>query len=260
MTDLAQVNSDMDNMLDGSGVDTVFVDHRLRILRFTPRIAHIINLIPSDIGRPIDHIVSNLGSYDRLVEDARTVLDTLVSREAEVQSLAGEWYAMRILPYRTLGNVVEGVAITFMDITKTKRAEEALRKANELLRLAVVVRDAHDAITMQDLDGRILAWNPGAARIYGWSEAEALVMNVRDRIPVGLREEALAKVHQLSQADILESYRTQRITKGGTVVEVSMISTALVNDAGQMYAIATTERLRDSKIGRTLEAHSGRQA
>jgi len=106
----------------------------------------------------------------------------------------------------------------------------------------------------------ILAWNPGAARIYGWSEAEALVMNVRDRIPVGLREEALAKVDQLSQADILESYRTQRITKGGTVIEVSMISTALVNEAGQVHAIATTERLRDSKIGRTLEAHSGRQA
>src|SRR5665648_720791 len=133
-----------------------------------------------------------------------------------------------------------------MDITKTKRAEEALRKANELLRLAVVVRDAHDAITVQDLDGRILAWNPGAARMYGWSEAEALAMNVRDRIPVGLREEELAKVHQLSQAEILESYRTQRITKGGTVVEVSMISTALVNDAGQMYAIATTERPRRS--------------
>src|SRR5660397_62414 len=131
LTDLAQVNSDMDNMLDGSGVDTVFVDHRLRILRFTPRIAHIINLIPSDIGRPIDHIVSNLGSYDRLVEDARTVLDTLVSREAEVQSLAGEWYAMRILPYRTLGNVVEGVAIT---VSYTHlRAHET--KANLVCRL-----------------------------------------------------------------------------------------------------------------------------
>src|SRR5665811_1274366 len=151
----------MDNMLAGTGVNTVFVDHQLRILRFPPRTTQIINLIPSDIGRPMGHIVSNLVSYDRLVEDARAVLDTLVSKEAEVQSLAGEWYAMRILPYRTLGNVIEGVVITFMDITKTKRAEEALRKANELLRLAVVVRDAHDAITVQDLDGRILAWNPG---------------------------------------------------------------------------------------------------
>jgi PAS domain S-box-containing protein len=58
-----------------------------------------------------------------------------------------------------------------------KKAQEALRKANDLRRLAVVVRDAHDAITVQDLDGRILAWNPGAERMYGWSEAEALAMN-----------------------------------------------------------------------------------
>jgi PAS domain-containing protein len=82
------------------------------------------------------------------------------------------------------------------DITERKQAEEALRKADELLRLAVVVRDAHDAITLQDLDRRIIAWNPGTVRI--WSEAEAVVMNVRDRIPQGLREEALARIHQLS--------------------------------------------------------------
>jgi len=146
------------------------------------------------------------------------------------------------MPYRTLDNTIEGAVITFIDITEIKRTEEALRKANELLRLAVVVRDSSDAITVQDLEGRIIAWNPGAVRLYGWSEAEALAMNVRDRIPAGLREEALDKVHQISRAEILEPYQTQRIAKDGTVVEVSMISTALVNEAGQMYAIATTER------------------
>ena len=95
--------------------------------------------------------------------------------------------------------------------------------------------------------------------MYGWSEAEALVMNVRDRIPEGLREKALSKVHQLSRAEILESYRTQRITKKGTVVEVWMTSTALVNEAGQMYAIATTERTRKSKMGRTKDVHNEKQ-
>lgn len=84
--------------------------------------------------------------------------------------------------------------------------------------------------------------------MYGWSEAEALLMNVRDRIPERLREEALAKIHQLSRAEILEPYRTQRITKDDTVVDISMISTALVNEAGQMYAIATTERASGSVI------------
>jgi two-component system CheB/CheR fusion protein len=121
---------------------------------------------------------------------------------------------------------------------------EALRKANELLRLAVVVRDASDAITVQDLEGRILAWNPGAVRMYGWSEADAMAMNVRDRIPEGLREEALAKIHALSQAEVLEPYRTRMITRSGSVVDVSITSTALVDESGKMYAIATTERAR----------------
>ena len=105
-----------------------------------------------------------------------------------------------------------------------------------------VASGVSDAITVQDLDGRTLAWNPGAARLYGWSEAQALAMNVRDRIPPALRMQALATLAQLSRSKILEPYRTQRLTEAGAVIEVSMVSTALVNEAGPMYAIATTER------------------
>jgi len=138
--------------------------------------------------------------------------------------------------------VIEGAVISFIDITETVQTREALQKANELARLAVVVRDAHDAITVQDLGGRILAWNPGAARMYGWSEAEALLMNVRQRIPEALREKALTTLRQLSRSQVLEPYRTQRISKQGAVMEVSIISTALLDEAGEIYAIATTER------------------
>ena len=253
VADLSRANNDMNNLLAGTGIATVFVDHRLRILRFTPTVTQIINLILSDVGRPVDHIVSNLSGYDRLVADTQAVLDTLIPKEVEVRTRGGAWYMMRILPYRTLTNVIEGAVITFVDITEIVRTREALRKADELLRLAVVVRDSRDAITVQDLDGRIIAWNPGAVRIYGWSEAEALLMNVRDRIPERLREEALAMLAQLSRAEILEPYLTQRISKDGTVVEVSMVSTALVNETGQMYAIATTERSGESAIGQTMK-------
>jgi len=122
------------------------------------------------------------------------------------------------------------------------------------------VRDAHDAITVQDLNGRILAWNPGAVRMYGWSETEALAMNTRDRIPKELREEALNRVHQLSLAEVLEPYRTQRITKNGSVVEVWMTATALMNEAGEMYAIATTERAKVLLNDSTMEVHNGRSS
>ena len=242
VTELSRANNDMNNLLAGTGIGTVFVDHQLRILRFTPAASSIINLILSDVGRPVAHIVSNLVGYSNLVADVQAVLDTLVANEVQVQTLDDKSYTMRIQPYRTLENVIEGAVISFLDITEMVWTREALRKANELLRLSVVVRDAHDAITVQDLEGRIIAWNPGAVRMYGWSEAEALLMNVRDRIPPAKAEQEIGKLKQLSRAEILEPYRTQRLTSSGKVAEVSIISTALINEAGQMYAIATTER------------------
>ena len=87
-----------------------------------------------------------------------------------------------------------------------------------------------------------MAWNPGAVRMYGWSEAEALAMNIRDLIPEGQREEALAIVTQLARAEAVEPYRLQRIAKGGRTVEVWLSATALMNETGEAYAIATTER------------------
>ena len=256
--DLSRLNNDLKNLLDSTEIATVFLDAALRVRLFTAGSNLVFKLIPGDVGRPITDIASEL-VYQEMAADAREVLRTLAVHEQPVAARDGRWFLVRIMPYRTLENMIDGVVITFVDITEIKRVDEALRKANDLLRLAVVVRDAQDAITVQDVDGRILAWNPGAVRMYGWSEAEALVMNVRDRIPEGLREESLAKLHQLSQAEILEPYRTQRITKDGAVVEVWMTSTALVNEDGQMYAIATTERAQGLKIDRTMEAHHENQ-
>jgi two-component system CheB/CheR fusion protein len=243
LADLSHANNDMANLLAGTDIGIVFVDHQLHVQRFTPAARLIINLIPADVGRPVNHIVSNLLAYDSLSADIKTVLDTLVPKEMEVQTKDEKWYTMRIRPYRTLENVIQGAVITFGEVTEIVRAREALRKAaNEMFRLAVVVRDANDAITMQALDGRTLAWNPGAVRMYGWNEAEALEMNVRDRIPEQLREEALAQVSQLSTAETLTPYATQRLAKDGSIHSVSIISTALINEAGQRYGIATTER------------------
>jgi two-component system, chemotaxis family, CheB/CheR fusion protein len=373
VVDLSQLNNDMNNLLSGTGIATVFVDHQLRILRFTPTVCAIINLILSDVGRPVAHTVANFVGYDRLVQDAQEVLDTLITKVVDVQTKDGKWYTMRMQPYRTIDNVIEGAVINFVEITSLKRtqseleadkaklqfksnllnaigeaviatdlqgkitywndaaehtygwmssevigknvlevtpdedsklhaaaimaalkvgkswsgeflvrhrdghqfpikvtntsilddqgnlvgiigvssdislrksAEEALRRSNELARLAVVVRDSRDAITVQELDGRIIAWNPAAVRVFGWTEAEALKMNARDRIPKSLQKDALVKEYELSQAEILEPYRTQRLTKDGAVLEVWITATALLNEDGHMHAIATTERVR----------------
>lgn len=247
--DLSRANNDMNNLLAGTGIGTVFVDHQLRILRFTPAASQIINLILSDIGRPMAHIVSNLVGYTSLVADVQTVLKTLIPKEVDVQTHDGKSYILRILPYRTLDNVIEGAVITFVENTEVKRTREALKKANALLRLAVVVRDAHDAITVQELDGRTIAWNPGAEHLYGWTEAEALQMNVCMRIPPPLQSSAQAQVQQLSQAHTLAPYQTQRLTKDGRVLNISLTATALLDEQGQVYAIATTERAWDTNTG-----------
>nr|WP_315243104.1 chemotaxis protein CheB [uncultured Albidiferax sp.] len=242
VVDLSRANNDMNNLLAGTGIGTIFVDHGLRILRFTPAATLIINLILSDVGRPVGHIASNLLGYDRLVADVQAVLKNLQPIEAHVETLDHKHYTMRILPYRTLDNVIEGVVITFVEITEIVRAREALRKANALLRLAVVVRDAFDAITVQDLDGRILAWNPGAERLYGWTEAEALQVNIRDLLPPGPQDYAAP----------------QRRTKDGQLLTISLTSTELLDADGQIYAHATTERPQPHlPIDATNEARHG---
>jgi two-component system CheB/CheR fusion protein len=242
VVDLSRSNNDMVNLLSGTGIATLFVDHLLRILRFTPPITALINLIETDVGRPVDQIRNNLAGYDRLAADLNGVLESLVPKELEVQTNSGDWYLLRIRPYRTLENVIEGAVITFTDISILKKAQIALRNSEALQRLAAVVHDSRDAILMQDMAGRILAWNPGAEKMYGWTEAEALAMNIRDLMAEDNREQTLAAMRQQCMAGGLDPQRAQRVTKDGRTLQISLTASPLVNDAGETYAIATTER------------------
>jgi two-component system CheB/CheR fusion protein len=142
MEGLSRANNDMNNLLAGTGIGMLFVDHQLRIQRFTPATTQLIKLIQTDIGRPVSDLVSNLADYDRLGEDVKSVLDSLIPREAEVQTRDGHWYLMRVLPYRTVENVIEGAVLTFVDIAAQKRAEEQFRKLSAELEVRVNERVA----------------------------------------------------------------------------------------------------------------------
>lgn len=249
VTELSRANNDLNNLMASTGVGIIFVDLQQNIQRFTPSITQVINLISADIGRPVSHIVSNLVSYDCLIADVQAVLNSLTPKEVEVQARSGAWYLLRILPYRTLENLIQGAVIAFTEITEMKKAQAVLKESDAQRRLAVVVSDAHAAITVQDLAGRILAWNPGAVRMYGWSEAEAVTMNIRDMQPENRRAEELALIIRLSRAKTVESYPSQRITKAGGIVDVFLTATALVNPGGEVYALATTEWEAGSKNG-----------
>ncbi len=137
-------------------------------------------------------------------------------------------------------NVIEGAVITFVNIMELKKA----REINQ--RLAAIIKDAHDAIVMHDLEGRILAWNPAAQRMYGWSETEALTMRISDLVPEELREQELGRRQQLPAAKSQEPYRTTRLAKDGSLIKVWLTATALLDEAGQVYAVALTERLDEA--------------
>ncbi|MGE5222543.1 MAG: CheR family methyltransferase [Omnitrophica WOR_2 bacterium] len=256
--ELTGLNNDVYNLLASTDIGTIFLDLDLNLRRFTPAIQRIYNFLPADIGRPIGHIVSNL-AYDHLVEDIQQVVNTLVSRAIEVQAKDGAWYLINIRPYRTLENVIDGAVITFVDITQQKRTDE-------LLRIGTVIRDSNDAVTMQDFNGKILAWNRGASRMYGWTEAEALTMNSLEMTPESRRAEILALFERLSRGETIGSFETQRVTRDGRTLDVWLTLTALLNDASQPAGIATTERditerKRSSQMfffeNRSLKAASG---
>jgi two-component system CheB/CheR fusion protein len=127
LSDLTANNNDLANLLGATEIATVFLDSQLRIKRFTPRATDLLNLIPADIGRPIGHITQNFDGKE-LAADSQKLLRTLAVIEREVQSHDGRWHTMRVLPYRTLDDRIEGVVITFTDVTRLKHAESERRE------------------------------------------------------------------------------------------------------------------------------------
>jgi len=239
--ELSSANDDMKNLLDAVEVPTIFLDNDLCIKRFTSHSTRIVNLIQTDIGRPIGDIVSKIEDIN-ISEVAKAVLKDLAFREKEVQARDGSYFTMRVAPYRTTENVIDGVVITFIDLTKEKELEERECRFAAERRLATVIKDSNDAITIQDFDGNIVAWNRGAELMYGYSEAEALKMNIRGVVPKGKQKEALGLIKEIKEGKEIKSFKTRRKTKDGKILDVWLTVAKLVDPEGNPVEIATTER------------------
>ncbi len=125
--ELSRTSNDMKNLLDSTSIATLFLDKDLNVRRYTPQATKIIKLIPADAGRPITDLASELDD-PTLADDAREVLRTLIPAEKSVSARDGCWFTVRIMPYRTADNWIDGVVITFMDITVAKTLEAKLRQ------------------------------------------------------------------------------------------------------------------------------------
>ena len=128
---LAGMQNDMKNLLDNINVGTIFLSAKLSIKRFTREAVRVYRLVATDVGRPLADIKSDIQDDD-LLADAQAVLDSLVPREREVRTTNGEWYLARIQPYRTLDNVIDGVVLTFTDVSKRIQAETSSEEAHKL--------------------------------------------------------------------------------------------------------------------------------
>jgi two-component system CheB/CheR fusion protein len=149
--------NDMKNLLASTGIGTLYLDSNLNIRRFTPAMVEFMNLIKTDVGRPVSHIVSRT-HYDKLLEDSGEVLRTLIPRQMEIQTKDNSWYTVRIGPYRTTDNMIDGVVVTFNNVTELKHVEMMALAAQRLaanvvdmVRAPLVVLDSNFSVISANL-------------------------------------------------------------------------------------------------------------
>jgi two-component system, chemotaxis family, CheB/CheR fusion protein len=227
--------NDIANLLANTDIGTLFLDGNFRIKRFTPAVTKLINIQLSDTGRKLSDFTKSI-TDSNLLTDCKAVFDTLVPVEREIEAHNGRWYMRRTLPYRTEDNKIGGVVITFGDITRVKEAEV------DAVRIASIIRDSNDAVTLQGLNGQILAWNAGAEKMYGYSETQALKKNIRQLVPKNEKIAALDLIFRALEGEEIAPVVTKRLTRDKRVLDVGLTVTVLKNANGENYAIATTER------------------
>jgi len=151
---LSDMQNDMKNLLESTDIGTIFLDRNFVLKRFTKKATKVFRLVATDVGRPIFDIKSGIKDWD-LMADAKNVLDSLIPRENEIQTEEDLWFLVRITPYRTFDNVIDGVVLTFTDITKIKKFEENARKARELAEN--IVDTIKDALVALDADFKVIS-------------------------------------------------------------------------------------------------------
>ncbi len=167
--ELTQLNNDMKNLLDNTEIGTIFLDNQLNILRFTPQVTKLFNVIPSDLGRSITHIVSNF-DYPLLEDSIREVIERLSGKELEVSTKNGDWYNLRIMPYRTMDNFINGAVVTFTRITPVKAMEIKLR--NLLTYAQVMIDLLPDPAVLIDRDLKVLVVNKYFSQFFNIKEQD----------------------------------------------------------------------------------------
>ena len=236
---LSGVQNDMKNLLDNINTGTLFLDHQLTIRRYTREALKIYPLISSDIGRPLADIQSNFDSQSLLAE-TQTVLDTLIPKEREVRTADGKWYLARIQPYRTLENVIEGVVLTFTEVTDFKHLSDAVQR-NEAI-LATAQEIAHLGSWELDLDSGLAHWSDEMFKLFGYPVSSQPV-GLDDALKT-LSEEDRARVRVEMQSSVANRTPydiTYHITRqDGTQREIHARALPMADASGRVTHLVGT--------------------
>jgi PAS domain S-box-containing protein len=261
--DLSWVNNDMENLLNSTEIATVFLDNALHVRRFTEFATHLFKLIPGDVGRPLSDVVSNL-DYAALHDDAREVLRTLVFIEKLVTTNDACWFKVRIMPYRTRENVIDGVVITFVDITNSKQVEAGLEKVQEELKKSLVDLERFFSLSeymvcIASSEGTFQKVSPAFTETLGFSEKELIAQPFVDFVHPDDKKTTLDKVETLARGIPVIKFPNRYICKDGSYKWLEWTARSFVN-GGDIYAIAynvTGRELTDATLREALAVLQG---
>jgi two-component system, chemotaxis family, CheB/CheR fusion protein len=241
--ELKELNADMQHLLEGTDVGTLFLDRDLRIRRFTSRIASVFRIHPDDVGRQVSDFSHEI-VRPTLMEDIAQVRRNGVVLEDEVRDRAGTPYFLRILPYRTHKGVdarmgepplIEGVVLTLTDITTLDHARAGLAQ------LSAIVESSDDAIIGKGLDGTITSWNRGAETLYGYKPDEIVGRNARTLLADERSDELQRFIEVLRSGGKLDRIHTVHRRKDGSTFEISKTISPIF-ERGQLVGISTIGR------------------
>ena len=171
---ISRAHGDLQNLMAATDFGTLFLDPGLHIKLFTERVTELFSITNADEGRPITDFSHQL-EYDGFINDVRSVLADLVPIRREIRHRDGRWLDVRLRPYRTVDNKIDGVVITFVDVSEVLKTEAALHHSEGvMLQQKRLIDLSRDPIFVWDFDGGILEWNRGSEQLYGYSAAEAL--------------------------------------------------------------------------------------
>ena len=245
--ELGRANSDLHNLMAATKIATIFLDRDLRIKRYTPSATGLFNFIPADEGRPLSDLTHSM-EYPKITEDAVRVLTDLASVEREVRSMEGKRYLVRMSPYRTTEDSIAGIVITCIDITARKKDEADLRW------LSSIVESSNDAIISFTLDGDIVSWNEGAARIFGYSKEEIVGKPQSVLAPSSMRHEHDELFRKLHLGQTIETIETLALRKDGGELDVSLSASVMRDDNGNIVGATViaqdikTRKMADSDL------------